>query len=133
MKTLTKIACAGALSLSASMANAQQSLRDVTYVTEGLIAVGIALEISDTCDSISGRTLRGIGYLNQLRNHARGLGFSSAEIKAFTDSKSEKNRLEAIARQRLANMGARPGNAASYCAVGRAEIAKASPIGTLLR
>jgi len=40
MKTLTKIACAGALSLSASMANAQQSLRDVTYVTEGLIAVG---------------------------------------------------------------------------------------------
>ncbi|MEO9865690.1 MAG: DUF5333 domain-containing protein [Yoonia sp.] len=133
--TLSKIATAGVLSLGlmTNAATAQQSLRDVGYVTEGLIAVGIAYEISEVCDGISARTLRGLGYLNQLQNHAKGLGFTSAQIDAFRKDKGEQDRLEAIARQRLAAMGATPGNAASHCTVGRAEIAKESTIGYLLR
>ncbi|MBB5722162.1 hypothetical protein FHS72_001786 [Loktanella ponticola] len=136
MAPLTKMAIAGALSLG-MMANAasaqQQSLRDVGYVTEGLIAVGIAYEISEVCNSISARTLRGLGYLNQLSNHAKDLGFSSGQIDAYRKDKAEKERLESVARQRLVTMGATPGNAASHCAVGRAEIAKESTIGYLLR
>ena len=135
MAPFTKLATVGALSLGmmTGAASAQQSLRDVGYVTEGLIAVGIAYEISEVCDSISARTLRGLGYLNQLSNHAKGLGFSSAQIDAYRKDKGEQDRLEAIARQRLAAMGATPGNAASHCAVGRAEIAKESTIGYMLR
>lgn len=133
MTRLSTLTLAGVLTLTTTVATAQQSLRNVGYVTEGLIAVGIAYEISEVCDSISARTLRGLGYLNQLRNHALGLGFSSAEIKAYTDNKAEQDRLEGIARQRLAGMGATPGDAASHCAVGQAEIAKGSPIGYLLR
>jgi hypothetical protein len=121
------------LGLMTNAASAQQSLRDVGYVTEGLIAVGIAYEISEVCSSISARTLRGLGYLNQLSNHAKGLGFTSAQIDAFRKDRVEKDRLESIARSRLASMGARPGDAASHCAVGRAEIAKESTIGYLLR
>jgi len=64
---------------------------------------------------------------------AGGLGFSNAEISAYTDDRQEKDRLEAIARERLAAMGATPGDVASHCAVGKAEMAKASAIGTLLR
>ena len=134
MMSFTKSLMVGALVLStATTAHAQQSLRNVGYVTEGLIAVGIAYEISEVCGSISARTLRGLGYLNQLRNHALGLGYSNAQVKEFTDSKTEQDRLEGIARQRLASMGAVPGNEASHCAVGRAEIAKESTIGYLLR
>ena len=133
MTTITKFALAATLSLAATTSSAQQSLRNVSYVTEGLIAVGIAYEISEVCDSISARTFRGLGYLNQLRNHALGLGYSNAQIKEFTDSKTEQDRLEAIARDRLVNMGAAPGDAAAHCAVGRAEIAKESTIGYLLR
>jgi len=77
--------------------------------------------------------LRGLNYLNQLRSHARGLGYSNAQIDDFRKDKAEKDRLEAIARQRLANMGATPGDVASHCAVGRSEIAKESTIGYLLR
>lgn len=135
MMSLTKITLAAVLAVGTSTgaATAQQSLRDVTYVTEGLIAVGIAYEISEVCGSVSARTLRGLNYLNQLRSHARGLGFSNAQIDDFRKDKTEKNRLEATARQRLAGMGAAPGDAATHCAVGRAEIAKESTIGYLLR
>lgn len=119
--------------LAGGHASAQQSLKDVTYVTEGLIAVGIAYEISEVCGPIDARLFRGIGYLNQLKSHAKGLGFSDAEIDAYTDDRAEKDRLEAIARKRLADMGAVPGDETSHCNVGRAEIAKGSTIGYLLR
>lgn len=126
---------AGAVSLIAisGHAAAQDKLSDVGYVTEGLIAVGMAYELSEVCDDLDARTLRGLSYLNQLRSHARGLGFSNDEIKAYTDNKAEQDRLEAIARSRLAAMGAKPGDAASHCSVGKAEIAKGSTIGYLLR
>jgi hypothetical protein len=135
MKTFNKLATATVVSLGMMTggASAQQSLRDVAYVTEGLIAVGIAYEISEVCDSISARTIRGLGYLNQLSNHAKGLGVTTDQINVFRKDRTEKNRLESIARQRLASMGAIPGDAASHCTVGRAEIAKESTIGYLLR
>lgn len=129
----TCIAAVFATSMVASSAAAQQKLSDVGYVTEGLIAVGIAYEISEVCGDIGARTLRGIAYLNQLRSHAKGLGFSNAEIEAYTDNRTEQDRLEGIARARLASMGATPGDEASHCAVGRAEIGKQSTIGYLLR
>ncbi len=122
-----------ATTLAAGPAAAQQSLSEVGYVTEGLIAVGIAYEISEVCGDIDPRTLRGLAYLNQLRGHAKSLGFSNAEIDAFVDDRAEQDRLEGIARARLAGMGATPGDEASHCAVGRAEIGKQSTIGYLLR
>jgi len=133
---MQKLLAASVLSLSVGIsgpATAQKSLGDVAYITEGLIAVGIAYEISEVCNDIDARLLRGIGYLNQLRDHARGLGYSRSEIDAYVDNKAEQDRLEGIARGRLKAMGAAPGDEASHCAVGRDEIAKQSTIGYLLR
>ena len=127
------VAMAFATTAAVSPAQAQQSLKDVAYVTEGLIAVGIAYELSEVCDDIDARLFRGIGYLNQLKNHAKGLGFSDDQIDAYTDNKAEQDRLEGIARARLEAMGATPGDEASHCAVGRSEIAKQTTIGYLLR
>ena len=54
-------------------------------------------------------------------------------VRAYVDDDAEKDRLEGIARARLADMGAVTGQAATYCTVGRTEIARGSAIGQLLR
>lgn len=123
---------AGAIGLAGNL-SAQTALKDVSHVREGIIAVGMAVEISDKCSSIKPRTLRGINYLQSLQNHARSLGFSQAQIDAYVDDRDEKRRLEGIARARLADMGVVNGQETTYCAVGRAQIAEGSAVGRLLR
>lgn len=121
------------IALSAGPAAAQQPLSEVTEISEGLIAAAIAYEIGDKCDRIDARILRGIGFLNGLRDRAQELGYSDAEIEAYLDDRAEKVRLEAVARQRLRDMGGVEGQWDTYCAVGQAEISAQSQIGRLLR
>ena len=108
-------------------------LKDEPTVRDGIIAVGMAYEIGDKCGSIAARYLRGLSYLNELKAHAASLGYSGAEIDAYIGDDTEKRRLEAIARQQLADLGAVPGDEASYCAVGAAQIAAGTQVGLLLR
>lgn len=117
----------------AGAASAKPALKDVAAVREGIIATGMAYEITHKCSSISPRYFRAIGYLNTLKSHATSLGYTDSEIDAYTDDKTEENRLKGIARSRLADLGAVEGDAASFCTVGRAEIAKNSVIGQLMR
>lgn len=106
---------------------------NVERVTEGLIAAGIALELGEKCGSVSVRRIRGINFLFSLKGHLEDLGYSDAEIDAYIDNRTEKARLETIARQRLNALGAREGDAASYCTVANAQIAQDTQIGQLLR
>ncbi|MCO4848928.1 MAG: DUF5333 domain-containing protein [Yoonia sp.] len=124
--------CVAVAGLSGAV-SAKPALKDVEHVREGIIATGMALEISEKCGSISPRRIRGINYLFSLRSHAFDLGFSRAEVDAYVNDKTEENRLKEIAYGRLHDLGTVSGNEASYCAVGRAEIAKDSAIGRLLR
>ena len=101
-------------------------------ITEGLIAVGIAYEISEVCPEIGPRRLRGLQALLGLRAEAVRLGYSSAEIEAFIDDDAAKDRLEVVARRRLADKGASRGDVAAHCRVGEAEMAQGSAIGQLL-
>ena len=113
--------------------SADPALKDVAHVREGLIATGMAVELSNRCSSISPRRIRGINYLFSLRKHAFDLGFSRAEVDAYTNDKTEENRLIVIAYGRLQDLGAVAGDEASYCAVGRAQIAEGNAIGRLMR
>ncbi len=113
--------------------SAQTALKDVQRVRDGIIHVGMAYEISRKCDSLRPRTLRGLTFLNSLKNHASELGFSDDQIDAYVNDDAEKDRLEGIARAQLASMGAIPGDEASYCALGRAQIAANTRVGWLLR
>jgi len=112
---------------------ANPEIGNVTHITEGLINTAIAYEIDRVCDSIDGRTLEGINFLWSLKQHASELGYSDAEIRAYVDNEEEKDRLEAIARDRLRAMGAVEGQPETYCGVGRAEMAAQSEIGRFLR
>ena len=120
------------VALSGSL-TAQTALKDVERVREGIIATGMAYEISEKCRSISPRYFRAIGFLNSLRSHARSLGYSNDEIDAYIHDSEEKKRLEGIARGRLSDLGVEAGSEVTYCAVGEAEIAAGSDIGRLLR
>ncbi|WP_342075268.1 DUF5333 domain-containing protein [Yoonia sp. SS1-5] len=117
----------------AGNASAQTALKDVAKVRDGIIHVGMAYEISEQCDSIRARTLRGIGFLQSLKRHAEDLGYSDDQIAAYIDNRDEKKRLEGIARSQLAALGVVPGDMASYCAVGRDQIARNTRVGWLLR
>ncbi|KQB98354.1 hypothetical protein AL073_05645 [Loktanella sp. 1ANDIMAR09] len=119
--------------LSAGHASAQTALKDVAHVRDGIIAVGMAYEISEQCDSIRARLFRGYSYLQSLRSHASGLGFSDDEIDAYINDDAEKDRLEGIARAQLVALGAVADDSESYCAVGRAQIAANTRVGWLLR
>jgi uncharacterized membrane protein len=112
---------------------ANPDIGQVTHITEGLINTAIAYEIDRVCDSISGRRIEGINFLWSLKVHANELGYSDDEVRAYVDNRAEKDRLEAIARDRLRGMGAVEGQPETYCAVGRAEMAARSDIGRFLR
>lgn len=112
---------------------AEPALHDETTINEPIIDIGIAIEISDQCRSIAARTFAGIALLNQLERQARALGYSSEQIDAYIHDRTEKRRLIAIARARLAEWGAVEGDGASYCAVGRAQMAANTQVGSLLR
>jgi len=122
------------LALLATVAPAAaQSLADETVITEGLIAAATAYEIGRRCDSLDARLLVGIGFLNGLKSWARDQGYSAAAIDAYVNDDAEADRLEAVARARLADKGGVVGDWATYCAVGQAEIEAGSQIGRLLR
>jgi hypothetical protein len=128
MRTCTALLPALALMAAPALAGLEEEPR----ITEGLITVGIAYEISEVCPEIDARRLRGLEYLLRLRAAASELGYSSAEIEAFIDDDAAKDRLEAVARARLAAKGAREGDVAAHCRVGRAELEADSQIGRLL-
>lgn len=130
---LRSLALVMGFTIVAGTTAANQSLGQVTRITEGLINTAIAYEVSRVCPSIHPRMVDGLIFLNSLKAHAQTLGFTEAEIDAYTRNRAEKARLEAIARGRLADMGAVEGQPQTYCDVGRAEIIAGSQIGRLLR
>lgn len=116
-----------------AMAAGKTPLREVPQIDDRMLWVAIAIEISDRCDSIDPRTMRGLNYLWTLRSEARDLGYSTAEIKAYVDSKAEKTRMRARGEAYMRARGLNPENNADLCTLGQAEIAKGSQIGAFLR
>ncbi|MEJ5217356.1 DUF5333 domain-containing protein [Cognatishimia sp. D5M38] len=121
------------LVVAAGAAQAKQDLKDVPSVWNGLLNIGIANEIRETCPSISARMVRAALRLNSIQNEAEGMGYSQAEIDAFRTSEANKAAMRAEGEAYMKNNGVVKGDAETYCALGRAEIAKSSQIGRLLR
>ncbi len=121
------------LAITATTAQAKKPLEQVSSITDGLLWVGIADEIRNTCPSISARMLRALSYLNEIQNEAKSLGYSKAEIDAFRKSDANKAELRRRGETYLQANGVTLGDAETYCVLGRTEIKKSSQIGVLLR
>ena len=129
-RALAIFACVAAA--APGMALAKPSLRDVPEIEDPLFAVAVANEIREVCPSISGRVTKGIGVLWNLRARANELGYTDDEIRAYVKSPEEKARMRAKGMEILADYGP-VSDPQTYCAYGRAEIAKGSAVGALLK
>lgn len=137
-KTIARIKAAAmaatfCAALPAGAAVAKPPLRDIPEIEDTLFIVAIADEVSKKCDSISGRRLKGLSILLNLRARANQLGYSDAEIRDQVESDAEKKRMRAKGEAYLKSQGVVIGQSETYCAFGRAEIKKSSAIGALLK
>lgn len=112
---------------------AKQPLRDVAAIDDALFDLGIADRIRKNCPSIHARMFRAIKYVRDLEQKARAMGYTQAEIDAYTDSDADKARLRAKAATFFKARGVDTSDPESYCAVGLEEIQNKSRIGSLLR
>lgn len=133
MKTSLKTTIVGVLALIAAPALALEPINKEQHINHTLLQGFIADKIDDNCDGLSARKLQALLELNSLRNYALDKGYSSSEVKEFVTSKTEKARGKAEAMDWLHAQGAVDGDQASFCKIGRDEIAKDSLIGQLLR
>jgi hypothetical protein len=121
------------MALIAGPVAAKPPLRDVAAVDDALLVLGLADRIRKECPEISARMFRALGYLNNIQQTAKSLGYSDAEIDAYRKSDAEKARMKARGAAYLKANGVDTSDPQSYCTLGRAEIQKSSRIGSLLR
>ena len=122
-----------AIVLSVTSVAAKPPLRDVPAIDNALLDLGIADRIRKECPSISARLLKAVGYVRNLEKQAKAMGYTKAEIEAYTDSDAEKARMRAKGAAFFKAKGVDTSDPQSYCALGNAEIQKGSRIGSLLR
>ena len=107
-------------------------LREDSRMHNELLGASIAYLIDENCPTLKLRKFRLLNKAFSLRKHAMTLGYSSKEVMAYVESKTEQNRFRAIAEPILAKRGVKAGDDESYCTVGRAEIKQGSFAGSLL-
>ncbi|MDO5530261.1 MAG: DUF5333 domain-containing protein [Paracoccus sp. (in: a-proteobacteria)] len=118
--------------LLATPAAALPPLSQNAHVNERLTSARIADRIRTECSSISARMVYAYQQARALKRYAEGLGYSSAQIDAFLDSRTEKDRIYAAAESYLNQQGARRGDSESFCRVGRDEISRNTYAGSFL-
>lgn len=121
------------LAVSPISAAQSETLWDVPKVNQGLYIIGIAHGIRKNCDQIDANKLRGASFAWSLVGHAKDAGYSMKETRAFIDDDTEK----AVLRKRVVayykSKGLDPDTPNALCSYGKAEIAKKSQVGVLLR
>ena len=122
-----------ALALLAQPVAAKPPLREVPAIDDALLDLGIADRIRKNCPSISARLIKAVRYVRNLEAQARAMGYTNAEIEAYTDSDNEKARMKARGAAFFKAKGVDTSDPQSYCALGLEEIQKSSRIGSLLR
>ena len=135
MKIVRTLLLAGtvAVILPAGIAFAKPSLRDVPEVENIIFAAALAHEISRKCPTLKPRRIKGLRMALQLRARANDLGYSDAEIREYVESDTEKARMRDKGERFLKANGVDYAKPDTFCAFGRAEIAKSSAIGVLLK
>ena len=117
----------------AAQADDRVRLQDDPILENGLRVIAIADFLRKNCDAIAPRFFKALSFAQSLEAHAKGLGYSDAEIEAYLDDEREKARVRGHARAYLEARGVNFDEAQSFCSVGRAEIAVQSAPGQYLR
>ena len=122
-----------ALCVTAATAQTAVPLNKEPHINQSLVAVAVGNAIRKTCPSISARMLVALSKGRDLQKYALDKGYTKAQMDAFLDDGTEKSRVKALAADYMAANGVVKGDTESYCRLGRAEIAKNSLTGSLLK
>lgn len=133
--SVLKAALLAALTLWAAAGRAapEGGIAEDRVINQGLFVIAVADEIRDECDTIDARMWRALVFINKLRSKARERGYSRAEIDAYLDDEQAQDLMRARRNAYFARHGAGDRTPESLCALGRAEIARNSQIGYLLK
>ena len=123
----------GLATAAVTAAAAKAPLREVAEIDDKMFSVALAVEISDKCDEIDARTIKGVKFLWSLKSRANALGYTDAEIDAYRKSPAEKARMRTRGEAYMKSKGLNPKSAADLCTLGHAEIASGSLTGSLLK
>ena len=130
---LKPIALALTLVAAPASAIALPPLQDNPRVVAEFFAAAVGDEIRKNCPTISARMFRVLGRAKDLESYALSLGYTDDDIDAMRGDEAAKARLKAQRDAYLAQNGVTPGDADSYCRLGRQEIEKNTLTGWLLR
>ncbi|MDO5648153.1 DUF5333 domain-containing protein [Paracoccus sp. (in: a-proteobacteria)] len=130
---MTRLAVAFALSLLAAPVAAQVPLNQEKYINDRLVAARVADVLRRGCPTIDARMVRAFNEARALKRYALNQGYSEAEIDAFLDSRSERDRIYREADRYMIAGGVVSGQPETFCRLGRDEIAKQTIAGSLLR
>lgn len=134
---LTRLSCKtlilAAMLTAPAAASPLPPLEENARVKSEFLSAAVGDEIRKNCPSISARTFRALGRVNELQNYALGLGYTKADIKAMRENPAAKAKLKAMRDAYMTKHGVREGDSDSYCRLGRQEIEKNSLTGWLLR
>lgn len=131
--TLSTLVLGATLLAQPLSAAALPPLSQVSEIDDNMLAVAMAIEISDKCPSLSARKLKGLSFLWSLKTRAAEMGYSDDEIRAYVESDEEKDRIRKVAFDYARAQGVDPTTVEGLCALGAMEIAKGSVTGSLLR
>ncbi len=130
---MLSLAATPATAAAGNQAEINAMLRADDRIWNGLLTASVIRHIVRNCDALEGPSrLARNAYFLPLYNRARSLGASRAQIEAFVEDEAERERMEEATERYIRQTGARPGDQASICALGRAEMAAGSPIGRRL-
>lgn len=120
-------------SVSISYASGKPLLIENDKIWSELLEISVANKITEECESIDARKIKGLFALLAIKNEAAQLGYTEVEIKEFIGNKENQEKLENDTDIYLTNNGVDLNKGATFCKFGRLEINKESIIGSLLR
>jgi hypothetical protein len=132
--TLTILALvAGLTAFAGGHAAALEPLKNNKRVQGEFLSAAVGDEIRKNCPDLSARMFRVWRKAMELEQYALGLGYSRDDITALRKDETAKAQLKQMRDAYLARNGVTPGDAESYCRLGREEIEKNTLTGWLLR
>lgn len=127
------VAIAVGLPLVAAAQSRLPALAQDPRVQSEFLAGAVGEEIAKNCESLAPRMLVVVRRIMALESHARGMGYTSEDIRALRRSEAARAELRAQRNAYLARRGVVQGQPETYCRLGREEIRNGTLIGSLLR
>lgn len=133
MKRVMALVLVLALPSAAAGASPDAGLAAEKDINAGLFVIVVADHVRKECDSIDARLWRAYVFIEKLKSKARERGYARAQVEAYLDDEDEQAKMDWRRNAYFEANDASADDPQSLCRLGRAEIARNSQIGHLLK